>query len=113
MHNHAGEALNAHAGQGPVVVDIGDDVGALILYTEADLDGAEIEISPVGQDEHRQHVAVLSRTWGERTAYAAVYPALKAGSYRLWQPNGRPTAVVAITGGQINELRWSDIAEQR
>ncbi len=33
------------SGPGTVVLDLGVDVGALILYAPADLDGAEVEIS--------------------------------------------------------------------
>ena len=38
---------NRHAGQGPVLLDIGGDVGALILTMPAALAGEEIEIRPV------------------------------------------------------------------
>lgn len=110
MHHDGGvERHNDPAGQGPVVVDIGGDVGALVLHTEAELNGVEIEISPVGEDGDRQHVAVLPRAFGGRTAHAAVYPALAAGSYRLWQRDGLPTEVIAITGGRVSEVSWSDI----
>jgi len=37
------------AGRGAVVLDIGGDVGALVIGTPAELDGAEIEICPVGR----------------------------------------------------------------
>lgn len=39
---------NPHAGQGMVVLDIGDDIGALVVSAPAGLDGAEIEICPAG-----------------------------------------------------------------
>jgi hypothetical protein len=39
---------NPHAGQGMVVLDIGDDIGALVVSTPADMAGVEIEICPVG-----------------------------------------------------------------
>jgi hypothetical protein len=98
------------AGQGAVVVDIGGDVGALVLYTEAEMAGAEIEISPVDDDARRRHVAVHARhVPGHRTLHAAVYPALVQGSYRLWRPDGHPAGVVQITGGKITERRWADI----
>lgn len=38
---------NSHAGQGPVVLDIGGDIGALILAMPATLVGVEIEARPV------------------------------------------------------------------
>ena len=38
---------NSHAGQGPVVLDIGGDIGALIVTMPAALAGAEVEARPV------------------------------------------------------------------
>ncbi len=39
---------NPHAGQGMVVLDIGGDIGALVVSAPASLAGAEIEICPAG-----------------------------------------------------------------
>ena len=39
----------AAPGQGAVVLDIGGDVGALVIGAPAELDGAEIEICPAGR----------------------------------------------------------------
>ena len=60
-HPHEHEDLS-YAGQGAVLLDIGGDVGALIVHMPAELAGTEIEICPAGADryaEHRTHVAVL------------------------------------------------------
>jgi len=39
-------------GEGTVLLDIGGDIGALIVSTSAALDGAEIEILPTGATPH-------------------------------------------------------------
>jgi len=39
-------AENPYAGQGSVMLDIGDDVGAIVLHLPASLEGAEVEIEP-------------------------------------------------------------------
>jgi hypothetical protein len=39
---------NSHAGQGSVVLDIGGEIGALVLQAPAELEGVEIEIRPTG-----------------------------------------------------------------
>ena len=60
-------------GPGTVVLDLGADVGALILYTPAELDGVEIEISR--DDEpgaHRTHSQVRQRPMATATTYAAM-----------------------------------------
>jgi hypothetical protein len=52
----------SYAGQGAVLVNIGEDVGALVVHMPADMAGEEIEIRPAAEDraaEHRPHVAVL------------------------------------------------------
>lgn len=41
---------NPHAGTGSVVLDIGGDVGALIVVMPPEMDGVEVEIIPTGTD---------------------------------------------------------------
>ena len=41
-------AENPHAGQGSVLLDIGGDVGALVVTMPAEMEGVEVEIRPVG-----------------------------------------------------------------
>lgn len=43
-----GSPHNPHAGQGMVVLDIGGDIGALLVEAPASLAGAELEICPSG-----------------------------------------------------------------
>jgi hypothetical protein len=93
-----------HAGQGATVLDIGDDVGALVLYTDAALAGAEIEISPASDPVQRQHAAVHRRP--QNNAYAAIYPHLREGRYELWASDGTVALDVEISGGTITEARW-------
>ena len=90
-----------------VVLDIGGEFGALVLYTPPDLHGREIEISPVGQNSQRVHTAVLERIVAGRSVFAAVYPRLAAGTFRLWfdEDPTRPNTV-EIEAGQVAELHW-------
>ena len=53
-------AENPHAGQGSVLLDIGGDVGAVVLYLPADWEGAEVEYQrrdgrPVAHDLPHDH----------------------------------------------------------
>lgn len=41
---------NPHAGTGSVVLDIGGDIGALVVVMPAEMDGMEVEIVPTGTD---------------------------------------------------------------
>jgi hypothetical protein len=125
---------NAHAGQGSVVLDIGADVGAVVVSTPTALAGAEIEICPAGHRGERPdeghgwwsgewrghghghahgpawpHVGVLRRDTSAGVRYAAVFPGLRAGSYELWLRPAEPTAiVVAVLGGRVTEVGWPD-----
>lgn len=103
---HGGRAVpDRHvAGVGATVLDIGGDVGALVLHTEAAMVGAEIEISPAGHPTRRLHVAVHRRPAGN--ASAAVFPQLVAGSYDLWDANDAVALRVQIVGGEITEAVW-------
>jgi hypothetical protein len=90
-----------------VVLDIGGAFGALVLYTQPELHGREIEISPVGQNSQRVHTAVLERTVAGRSVFAAVYPRLAAGTFRLWfDENPTRPNTVEIEPGQVAELDW-------
>lgn len=106
------EAHRHSAGQGAVAVDIGDRIGALVLYTDAGMAGAEIEISPAGDDTRRSHVAVHARLRpGRGPVYAAVYPTLEAGEYRLWGPDCAPALTVVVLAGRVTEVTWAALKD--
>jgi hypothetical protein len=97
------------SGPGTVVLNLGAGVGALVLFTLADLDGAEIEISR-GDDPgaRRTHAQVRPRRLAGQTRYAAVYPDLPAGRYTIWRDQHTPAAAVTVTGGQVTSCHWPD-----
>jgi len=90
-----------------VVLELGADVGALVLFTPAELDGREIEIS---RDEDRMarrtHSQVRPRHVVRVTRYAAVYPDLPAGTYTIWADEQRPAGSVVIAGGRVTNWSW-------
>lgn len=100
------ESHNLHSGQGPVVLDIGGDCGALVLLAGAAMEGAEIEISPRGSGGPRQHVAVLRRPSLAGVMYAAVYSPLPAGDYDVWRGDGTVATVAHVVGGEITQTEW-------
>lgn len=90
------------------MVDVGGDIGALIILTPADLHGAEIDISPHGAAAARTHVAVRERRGPGPSRYAAVFPSLTAGAYTIWRPDGQAAAEVTVAGGQVAQITWPD-----
>ncbi|MFF0268216.1 hypothetical protein [Kribbella sp. NPDC004536] len=101
---------NPYAGQGPVLLDIGGDTGALVVAMPPELEGKEVEIRPV---DHRpdpgplRHVAVLGRTVTGRTQHSAVFPDLQAGQYELYlRPDGAERLRASVIGGQVCYAVW-------
>ena len=102
MHEH--HAARSHPEQ--VVLEIGADLGALVVYTGDDLHGVEIEISPTGADASREHKEVLHRPAGGSEIHAAVFDRLREGGYTLWVGGEAVARDVQIGGGRITELDW-------
>jgi len=128
---------NAWAGQGAVLLDIGGDVGALVVGMPTSTVGLEVEIRPLdgqqvrahahdhdhddqhehahGRDhqhrhEHLAHVAVVARPAGEERVPSLVFGELLAGRYELFE-KGRPDAValrVDVAGGAVTMSDWPD-----
>jgi len=101
------ESAAGPSGPGTVIMELGADIGALILFTPADMDGEEIEISC--DDEpgaRRTHSQIRARHMPGETRYAAVYPGLPAGRYTLWRDGHSPAAAVTVTGGQVSSCHW-------
>jgi hypothetical protein len=107
-HTHtAGENYSARAHPEPVVLDIGEDVGALIVHTHSAMHGMEVEISATGRDEERTHKDVLEREIDGRPAYTAVFDRLHEGTYTLWVRDVPRDRDVAVTGAAVAELDWT------
>ncbi|HET7035423.1 MAG TPA: hypothetical protein VFI42_07060 [Thermomicrobiaceae bacterium] len=90
----------------PAVLDIGGDIGALIVYTQPDLSGLEIEVSPLGDDLRRTHTEVDERRVNGKTVFAGIFPELTAGEYTLWGHDPRLTRTITIVGGTVSEVDW-------
>ena len=91
-------------GDDTLVLDIGEDVGALILYTAESVLGAEIEVSPDVDGAHRVHTLVRRRRIGGQQLFAGVYPELREGTWRIFGLDDRVIGTVAIHGGQVAEF---------
>jgi hypothetical protein len=99
-HRHAADATGA----GSVVLELGADVGVLIVVTPASLLGHEIEISP--PEGTRTHSLVRERVTAGGTSYAALYPGVPAGQYTIWRDEVVPAGTITVGGGQVASFRW-------
>jgi hypothetical protein len=89
----------------PVVLDIGGEIGALIIYTDSDSIGREIELSAKGAT-NRFHNQVHERRFGSTSLFAAVYPGMHAGEYDIWDDANLPVGTVCIHGGEVTTVDW-------
>jgi hypothetical protein len=105
-HSHPHERYADRPHPEYVVLDIGEDLGALIVYTDPELHGKEVEISRDGEDHDRSHKDVLER--GQRTdpVFTAVFDKLRVGSYTLWSDGVARERGVEVTGGAVAERDW-------
>lgn len=112
---------NPHAGQGMVLLDIGGDVGALVVTMPAGMAGVEVEIRPEGahvhDDEpghghghdrgHHPHVAVVDRPVVGGAVPSLVFPELVTGRYELYvKETAEVRLVVDVTGGEVATAVW-------
>ncbi len=127
-HLQANLDENPWAGEGSVLLDIGGDVGALVVDMPAALVGHEVEIDPVdGRDRHehphehshdhghdnrhdhghRRHVAVVPRRTPAGIAPSVVFPDLHEGGYLLYAPGTDDVVLdVVVRGGEVTWATW-------
>jgi hypothetical protein len=115
---------NAWAGQGAVLLDIGGDVGALVVQMPGAMVGLEVEIRPLdgavpnhgpgraddrGHGHHHlAHVAVVARPVADGRMPCLVFGDLSSGRYELFE-KGCPDDValrVDVTGGAVTTADW-------
>ena len=108
MSTHTHE--NPHAGQGSVLLDIGGDVGALVVVAPESMLGREVEIAPDGEvfdAVHRPHVAVVRRPVPGGEVASLVFPDLTAGRYALAEKGTTDVRLrVDVRGGEVTSTEW-------
>ncbi|MGC2175024.1 MAG: hypothetical protein WA614_06145 [Acidimicrobiales bacterium] len=89
---------------GSVVLDIGGDIGALILRTSSACVAREIDLIPDNVSAPHVHSAVRERRTADGSSFAAVYPQLQEGSYRIEGTTQR----VVIVGGRVVDVELEE-----
>ena len=109
---------NPYAGQGSVLLDIGGDVGALVVAMPPSMVGTEVEIDVFGRQQHRDHhhhrahVAVVDRPVVHGTTPSLVFGELVAGTYALYDKGGDEVLLTArVRGGEVTFAEWPDGAD--
>jgi hypothetical protein len=90
-----------------LVLDIGGDIGALVIHAAPGRAETEIEISPArSTSAGRSHNVVHARRTSAGVHYTAVFPSVPAGDYVVWRDGTTPDGTVAVRGGEVTEHRF-------
>jgi hypothetical protein len=89
--------------QSGAVLDIGGEVGAVLVFTGSALSGREIELFDI-DGRPVMHTEVHDRTVPSGTVHAGLFPAVPAGSYLLVTEPGAARFSVVVRGGQVTEV---------
>jgi hypothetical protein len=106
-HRPAGETPPAG---GPVVLDIGDDIGALIVYVLGedprgdDVVGHELHVRRVGSKGGTIHTGIWRRNIADRDDVIAIFPELVTGHYDVFDLCGGVMATTFVPAGAIAEM---------
>jgi hypothetical protein len=97
--------MHAHGAPGASpVLDIGGDVGALVVYLDVRPRSGELELCPTGEPARRFHTGVHPRRIGPRDTEVAVFPEVLAGTYDILDERLQPVLRVVVVGGEVAEV---------
>lgn len=93
-----------HSHGGMPVLDIGDDVGALVVVVDDAEEGTELFVRRDGQEARGLHTGVWTRHHRGGHVTAAVFGELVEGRYWVLDADGSDRRPVEIRGGELTEL---------
>ena len=98
-----------------LVLDIGGDIGALVIHTGPEWAETEIEISPgpPRPGAARSHNVVHARHKRHGVQHSAVFPQLRSGDYTVWLDGTTAHGTVAIRGGHVTDYHIQEANPQR
>ncbi len=108
-------AENPFAGQGSVLLDIGEDVGAVVVVMPETMEGVEVEIRPDHPQlqrghayrTHHPHVAVVNRPVEGGQLPSLVFAEVEQGSYGLYlKGTDHRQLDVRVVGGEVAVVDW-------
>ena len=105
-HHLAGAGTSERAFGGPVVVDVGPGVGALVVYLGRDWLDDELHLRSLDRADWSTHTGVWERNLvGARRLVAAVFPSLPHGRYGILDRDGHTAVrVVDVEEARVREV---------
>jgi ABC-type Zn2+ transport system substrate-binding protein/surface adhesin len=103
-HPNEDDTANHTVRGGPPVLDIGGDIGAMVVRMDTECAGTELFLRSEHEPPIDVHTGVWTRPHGTASLTAAVFPELLAGRYWVLDGDGRDVRPVVIVGGELTEL---------
>jgi hypothetical protein len=103
-HGHLHAESYAHVQGGPTVLDIGGDIGAMIVTMSPEAAGTELHLRSTHEPPISIHTGVWRRGSGERVSTTAVFAELVEGSYWVLDSSGAGLRQVEIRGGALTSI---------
>jgi hypothetical protein len=100
VHTHT----HHHVGGGAPVLDIGEDVGAVLALMDSSAEGTELFLRRDGDAGATVHTGVWTRHQNGTHVTAALFCELTAGLYWVLDPEGKDRLPIDISGGQLREI---------
>jgi hypothetical protein len=108
-HRHPAHEAPPGPSEGAVVIEVGEGVGAAVIYTGSSLEGSELEIRPASEEWRGVHTAVRQRRFGGTVLYAAVFGSLAQGDWELrvrGSSEAQPVLALAVPEASVVEATW-------
>jgi hypothetical protein len=101
-----------HAAPGPAsVLDIGGDIGAIIVRLPGDTASGELTACTRGNPAAHFHTGVHYRNSGGEQGWVAVFPDVKSGEYSLLTEGGQEHTPFVVVGGQVTALDVTQVPD--
>jgi len=108
-HDHPLESIT-HVHGGASALDIGGNIGALVVLMDESALGTELFLRSVDDADFSVHTGVWKRDMGTGHVVAALFCELVSGTYWVLDTNGGDVCSVHIDGGSLSELDLRDRA---
>ncbi len=103
-HEHGPLEAITHVHGGAPALNIGGDIGALVVLMDGITVGTELYVRSDRDPAVSVHTGVWNRDLGSGQVAAAVFCELESGAYSVLDANGVDVCSVGIAGGVLSEI---------